>query len=89
MILEIETRVAETYLADDAYFEIWPGYSDHSRARKMADDGRVEEALDLLARIYGSARAVKGIGLMIEARSMEALIRQAQDNYGPRPGRTG
>jgi LuxR family maltose regulon positive regulatory protein len=39
----------------------------------------VEEALDLLARIVESARAVEGIGLMIEARSMEAMIYQAQD----------
>jgi LuxR family maltose regulon positive regulatory protein len=78
-ISTIETQNIEVYLADDAYFEIWPGYSDHARARKLAEEGRVEEALDLLARIVESARAVEGIGLMIEARSMEAMIYQAQD----------
>ena len=77
-ISTIETLNTETYLVDDAYFEIWPGYSDHARARKLAQEGRAQEALDLLAQIYESARAVKGIGLMIEARSMEALIYQAQ-----------
>ncbi len=76
----IESQSIETYLADDAYFEIWPGYSDHARARKLAEDGKEEEALDLLERVYESAQTVKGIGLMIEARSMEALICQAQDD---------
>jgi LuxR family maltose regulon positive regulatory protein len=74
----IEAQYVDAYLADDAYFEVWPGYSEHGRARRLADEGRVEEALDLLARIYESAQAVDGIGLMIEARTTEALICQAQ-----------
>jgi LuxR family maltose regulon positive regulatory protein len=74
----IEARNTEVYLVDDAYFEIWPGYSDHARARKLAEEGRDQEALDLLAQIYESARRVQGIGLMIEARSAQALIYQAQ-----------
>ncbi len=74
----IEDQNTDVYLEDDAYFEIWPGYSEHARARRLANEGKVEEALDLLARIYESARMVEGIGLMIEARSMEALICQAQ-----------
>ena len=76
----IETENIEMYLADDSYFEIWPGYSGHARARKLAEEGRVEEALDLLARINESARAVEGIGLIIEARATEAMICQAQDD---------
>jgi len=77
-ISTIETQLTEVYLEDDAYFEIWPGYSDHARAEKLVEEGREEEALDLLERIYESAQAVEGIGLMIEARSLEARIYQAQ-----------
>ena len=53
-----------------------PGLQDLLLAQ---EEGRVEEALELLAQIYDSARAVGGIGLMIEARSLEARIYQAQD----------
>ena len=80
VVSTVEAQNTEVYLADDAYFEVWPGYSDHARAKKLAEQGKEEEALDLLARIYVSAQAVKGIGLMIEARSAEALIYQAQDD---------
>ena len=73
-ISTIETLNTEVYLADDAYFEIWPGFSDHARAKKLAEEGKAEEALDLLARIGESARPVKGIGLIIEAQSATALI---------------
>jgi LuxR family maltose regulon positive regulatory protein len=70
----------DVYLADDAYFEIWPGYSGIAQARKLTEEGGVEEALALLERIYESARAVEGIGLMIEARTSKALIHQSQDD---------
>lgn len=76
----IESQNIGVYLADDAYFEIWPGYSGIARARKLTEEGRVEEALALLRQIYESARAVEGIGLMIEARASEALIHQSQDD---------
>jgi LuxR family maltose regulon positive regulatory protein len=76
----MEAQFTEVYLEDDAYFEIWPGYSDNARARKLVEQGKVEEALDLLARICESARAVEGIGLIIEARATEAMICQAQDD---------
>jgi LuxR family maltose regulon positive regulatory protein len=77
-ISDIESQNTEVYLADDAYFEIWPGYSEHAQARKLVEQGRAEEALGLLAQIYESAQPVQGTGLMIEARSAEALIYQAQ-----------
>ncbi len=77
-ISTIENQNTEVYLADETYFEIWPGYSDHARAKRLADEGKVEDALALLGQIYESAHAVEGIGLMIEARSAEALIFQAQ-----------
>jgi LuxR family maltose regulon positive regulatory protein len=76
--LPIQTQNIDIYLGDDSYFEIWPGYSDHARARKLAEEGNVAEALHLLAQIYRSAQAVEGIGLMIEARVREALIYQSQ-----------
>jgi LuxR family maltose regulon positive regulatory protein len=79
---DLEARNTEAYLADDAYFEIWPGYSDHARARELAQAGREREALDLLTQIYSSAQSVQGIGLMIEARSAQALIYQAQGKLG-------
>jgi LuxR family maltose regulon positive regulatory protein len=40
--------------------------------------GREQEALDLLAQIYQAAQPVQGVGLMIEARSAQALIYQSQ-----------
>lgn len=70
----IQTENIDVYLGDDSYFEVFPGYSDHARASKLAEEGDVEEALHLLARIYSSAQRVEGIGLMIEARVREALI---------------
>jgi LuxR family maltose regulon positive regulatory protein len=76
----IETQNIEIYLGDDAYFEIFPGYSNHARAKNLADQGKVDDALALLEQIYEAAQAVEGIGLMIEARSMEALICQSQDD---------
>jgi LuxR family maltose regulon positive regulatory protein len=78
----IESQNIGFYLADDAYFEVWPGYSGIAQARKLAEEGRVEKALALLGQIYESARAVEGIGLMIEARASEALIHQSQDDLG-------
>jgi LuxR family maltose regulon positive regulatory protein len=75
---DVEVRNTEAYLADDAYFEVWPGYSDHARAKKLAQEGREQEALDLLAQVYQTAQRVKGVGLMIEARSAQALIYQSQ-----------
>jgi len=74
----IENQNVETYLSDDSYFEIFPGYSHHAQANKLAEEDRLEEALALLGRIYESAQKVEGIGLMIEARSAEALICQSQ-----------
>ncbi|MCP4543019.1 MAG: LuxR family transcriptional regulator [Chloroflexi bacterium] len=74
----IHAQNTDVYLADDAYFEIWPGYSDLARGTRLVEEGKVEEALDLVARIYESARAVEGIGLMIEARSLEARTCQDQ-----------
>jgi LuxR family maltose regulon positive regulatory protein len=74
----IENQHIEVYLADDSYFEIWPGYSDIAQARKLAEEGREDEALALLKQIYESAQAVEGIGLMIEARSSASLIHQSQ-----------
>jgi LuxR family maltose regulon positive regulatory protein len=88
-ISTIETQLTEVYLADDAYFEVWPGYGDHYEARKLAEEGRVEEALDLLARICETARVAEGIGLMIEARVTEALIYQAQDDIDRALGSLG
>jgi LuxR family maltose regulon positive regulatory protein len=44
----------------------------------LVEQGRAEEALGLLAQVYESAQPVQGVGLMIEARSAEALIFQAQ-----------
>jgi LuxR family maltose regulon positive regulatory protein len=76
----IESQNIEVYLADDSYFEIWPGYSGIARARKLAEEGRTEEALALLGQICESARAVEGIGLMIEAWTSEALVHQSQHN---------
>jgi ATP/maltotriose-dependent transcriptional regulator MalT len=70
----LEAQNINIYLTDDAYFEVWPGYSDIAQAKKWIDEGKVEQALDLLAQVYESAQAVEGIGLMIEARSSEALI---------------
>jgi LuxR family maltose regulon positive regulatory protein len=75
----IESQNIEVYLGDDAYFEIWPGYSGIAQARKLDEKGKVEEALSLLEQVYESARAVEGIGLMIEARVSEASIHQSQD----------
>jgi LuxR family maltose regulon positive regulatory protein len=75
---DLESQNTEAYLADDAYFEIWPGYSDHARARDLAQAGRQQEALDLLAQVYHAAQRVEGIGQMIEARSSQALIYQSQ-----------
>ncbi len=80
--LPIQTQNTNIYLGDDSYFEVWPGYSDHARASKFAEEGDVEEALNLLAWIYKSAQAVEGIGLMIEARVREALIYQSQGDMG-------
>jgi len=79
----IESQNIGIYLADDSYFEIWPGYSGIARARKLAEEGRVKEALALLGQIYESAWAVEGLGLMIEARVSEALIHQSQDDLDP------
>jgi LuxR family maltose regulon positive regulatory protein len=76
----IQSQNIEVYLADDSYFEIWPGYSGIARSKKLAEEGRAKEALALLGQIYESARAVEGVGLMIEARASEALIHQSQDN---------
>jgi LuxR family maltose regulon positive regulatory protein len=78
VVSELESRNTAVYLADDAYFEIWPGYSEHSRARQLAEKGREQEALDLYARICQAAQQVQGIGQMIEARSSQALIHQSQ-----------
>jgi len=69
----IESQNIDVYLTDDAYFEVWPGYSDIARAKKMTKEGKVEEALNLLSQIYESAQAVEGLGLMIESRTSEAL----------------
>jgi len=77
-LTKIEAQNIDVYLADDAYFEIWPGYSGIARAKKLAEDGKSEEALVLLSQIYESARTVEGIGLMIESRASEALIHQSQ-----------
>jgi LuxR family maltose regulon positive regulatory protein len=75
-ILEIQT--VENYLVDDAYFEIFPGYTEISRSKKLAQENKVRDALSLLAKVYASAQIVEGIGLMIEARVTEASIYQSQ-----------
>jgi len=75
-VLEIQT--VENYLVDDTYFEIFPGFTEIARSKKLAQQNKVPEALSLLAEVYESAQSVEGIGLMIEARSAEALIYQSQ-----------
>jgi len=74
----IEEQNVEVYLADNAYFEVWPGYSEIALAKKMFAEGKKDEALSLLESVYDSARDVKGTGLMIEARASAALIYQAE-----------
>jgi LuxR family maltose regulon positive regulatory protein len=74
---DIQAQNTEAYLQDDAYFEIWPGYSDHARAQELARAAQQQEALDLLAQVYRTAQPVDGVGLMIEARSAQALIYQS------------
>lgn len=76
----LEAQNINIYLHDDAYFEVWPGYSDIARAKKWISEGKVEAALKLLGQVYKSAQAVEGIGLMIEARSSEALACYAHGN---------
>jgi len=74
----LEAHNTKVYLEDDAYFEVFPGYGDLARARALTRGGRAEEALALATQIYSSARKVDGIGLMVEARSTEALICREQ-----------
>ena len=77
----IESQSIENYLSDDAYFEIIPGYSGIAHSKKMAAQGKAKEAITLLAQVYESAQNVEGTGLMIEARTSEALIHQSQGEF--------
>ena len=68
---------AEAYRAGEALPRIWRPYGDLALARVLIAQQRLEEALDMLTPIRQSAQETGGVGWVIEALILEALIFQA------------